>query len=326
MPNKKAQASPVFKYILALVAGVLFISFFIGFAMQHKGQQTTLETGRIVFGFDDLLTLFSTSSDSSMVYPEQGFPSAVNLNIIGDKISSGTISKTTSKIVFSPTQMTAKQFYIWTKRWKQPFTIDNFYYITDGRVATYVIYDQDTKEIAEELTDKYQGFPKTFNVDKYEISRLDSKTISALRAKAAQYRKIRFVVLSSKLPDVKPFANADTLIVKPLETDWSYGTVKFKDGETDYLGKEMLVGAIMAEDKKSYDAAQEKALDKLSIMSQLYQKKAQILEKACPGEYMLITQALKTLSTDTAPERFSQKAQALKELNRQFQGGCPDVF
>ena len=334
MPNKKGDFSPVFKYIFALIAGVLFLSFFVGFAMKLKEQQGTIETGRIVFGFDDLLTLFSASSDSSIVYPEQGFPSTVELTILGDKIKSGKITKPTTKIVFSQEVLKGKQFFIWTKRWQMPFTVDSFFYLADGRVPIYVVYDADSEEIAKELTDKYSGFPKNFKVDKLHVDQMSQKDIAALRAKLKDYAKIRFIILSNKKPLLERFTAAETRTIKPTEingeTSWEYGTAEFKDGKSTYLGKEMLTGAITAENKESYDWAKDKAMKKLSLMARLYEKKAELLERICPGQYTAIAAALKGLATaeplEGALDSYAQRIDSLKESNHEFKSGCPEVF
>jgi len=332
MPNKKGDFSPVFKYIFALVAGGLFLSFFVGFAMKHKEQQGTIETGRIVFGFDDLLTLFSASSDSSITYPEQGFPSTVELKILGDKITSGKISRPTTKTVFSQETLKGRQFFIWTKRWQMPFTVDNFFYLADGRVPIYIVYDEDSEDTAKELTDKYSGFPKNFKVDRLHAD-TDQKTMSAIMAKLADYSRIRFIILSSKKPDLKGFTAAETRTIKPAdidgETSWEYGTIEFKDGKSTYLGKEMLIGAMMAEDKEAYEKAKGKAMEKLGLMARLYEKKAELLERTCPGQYAAIAAALRSLSTaepEDDLESYAKGIAALKESNHEFESGCPEVF
>ncbi len=337
MHNKKAQGSPVFKYIFAIVAGVLFISFFIGFAMQHKSGQTKLETGRIVFGFDDLLTLISTAEDSSMIYPEQGFPATVDLTFNDNKITSGTgtekITRTTTKIIFSQQELKGKQFYIWTKRWKMPFAADNLFYLSDGRVQTYIIYDSDSEEIAEELTDKLSGFPKNFKVEKYKSDLLDAQTQASMRTKLKNLKKIRFVILSQEQPTL--FQGAEKMTARPAEINgvksWDYGTVDYGTGDKSvYLGKEMLIGAILAEDQDSYEKAKEKAMNKLAIMTRLYEQKAKLLERTCPSAYTLIKQKLSTLRTAEPDEStigsFASQAEELKELNRQLESGCPEVF
>ena len=335
MPNKKGDFSPVFKYIFALIAGVMFLSFFVGFAINHKNQQSTIDTGRIVFGFDDLMTLFSASTDSSMVYPEQGFPSVVNLKIAQGKISSGTvISRPTTKIVFTQEELKAKQFFIWTKRWQMPFTIENFFYLADGRVPIYIVYDSGSEEIAKELTDKYSGFPSTFKADKIAVETMNTNTANALRAKLKDYAKIKFIVLSKKKPTLTGFTAAEIRTIKPIEgeegTNWDYGTIEFKNGKSVYLGRAMLIGAIMAEDKEAYDYSKEQAIEKLGIMSTLYQKKAEILERTCPGQYVVIATALKTLAQQDPAEgeleSFNEKIKSLEDANNNFESGCPEVF
>ncbi len=320
-----------------MVAGVLFISFFIGFAMQHKSSQTKLETGRIVLGFDDLLTLVSTAEDSSMIYPEQGFPSTVTLTFNDNQITSGTgtekITRTTTKTIFSQQELKGKQFYIWTKRWKMPFAVDNFFYLSDGRAQTYIIYDSDTEEIAEELTDKFSGFPKNFKVDKYRIDLLDTKTIASIRTKLKDYKKTRFVILSQEQPAL--FPGAEKLKARPAEINgeenWDYGTVDYGTGDKSvYLGKEMLIGAILAEDQETYEKSKEKAMGKLAILSRLYEQKAKLLEQTCPTAYTLIRQKLSALGSADPDEStlsdFASQAEELKDLNEQFPSDCPEVF
>ncbi|MFH0752314.1 MAG: hypothetical protein V1914_01825, partial [archaeon] len=239
----------------------------------------------------------------------------------------------TTKTIFSQKQLSGKQFSIWTKRWKMPFTIDSFFYISDGRALTYIIYDASTEEIAEELTDKFSGFPKTFKVDKLREDQLDKQTLASIRAKATDYAKIRFAILSSKQPALYQGAEKIKLESAEIEGEetWEYGTVEYGSGDTSiFLGKEMLIGAILAEDQESYEKSKEKAMEKLTIMSRLYGQKAGLLEKTCPQEYISIKQKLKTLE-ETEPdqstlENFALQVEDIKNANRQFEGGCPEVF
>ncbi|MCG2717684.1 MAG: hypothetical protein L6408_02465, partial [Nanoarchaeota archaeon] len=67
--NKKAQISPVFKYIFMLVVGTIILIFFIRFAMKTEETGTEVIKAEVLHALDAAMQAFSVSEYSSGVIP-----------------------------------------------------------------------------------------------------------------------------------------------------------------------------------------------------------------------------------------------------------------
>jgi len=339
---KKGQVSPVFKYVFGLIVGALFLLFFFGFAMQYKGTASSVEVRQIVYGFDDDLTAFSVTGDSSW---EKRFPYSVSITFDNGQIISGDFAKSTSHIVFAPIEVSGNLMYIWTKRWSFPFDVDNLYYITGGQERYFLVFDDESMSFVSELVSDYDGIPDSFSASSVGLSALaDSSQISTLAGDALSYNKIKFVffsedsqaILTAKTNIENKFTNAESLIVLPSE-DYENGIVTFSDGEqVVYFGKPLLLGAIFAEDSASYRYGFDSALHKFNLVSQVYQGKASFLNGrtggVCANEYGGIHSTLTSLESTIVPDSLNEISSYVETIdniddqNKALGGECPEVF
>jgi hypothetical protein len=351
--TKRGMVSPVFKYIFAMIVGGMFIMFFIAFGMDYIGTAEDTESAKLVHAFDDTMDILASGSDASENYK---FSRETTIRIVNGKIFSGSNTKglSTSKIIFSPILMKGKSLRVWTKRWDMPFPVTNFFYVhNEMKYKYYFLFDTNSKDFVDELTDPNQEIPGSFKVFKNDISVVKP---SSLKASFANIQRARFIIFSSsseaqnlknKLASIK---NVDVLIVKkidPNSEDWESGIIEFETGsKSTYLGRAMLLGAIFANSRSDYNLAIKRAYSQLEEMAELYDKKASYLGGALPScSYGRTSPTLQNIDSilknaekaskglkDTGDvsqqivKDISSAAGKLEDTNEEFGAPCPNIF
>lgn len=335
----------VFKYIFALIVGALLIIFFVSFAMKYMGTAETMQATELVIGFDDYLMLRSGSPDSTGSYP---FAAQTTIEFGMGKIKSSKISRNTNRIVFAPAKLTGKSIVIWTKRWSFPYAVDNFFYMANDRVKHIIIYDDGASEFAHELVDEINDSYKMDSPRKYETGARFNEYLTAVKNRYSTASKIRLVVVSTGARSIvnaiepKLPKNADIISVSkdPDAESWEYGIVKFGEDEAPYIGNEMIIAAMFAEDADNYMFGFRQAMQRLADITYIYWDKAGQLEAGTAGsctEYSFIKSMLLEpfrIAADEAAgrgrpdvKRLAMLAKSIKKENRRsFGGECPALF
>ncbi|RME55046.1 hypothetical protein D6777_01700 [Candidatus Woesearchaeota archaeon] len=342
--KKRGMVSPVFKYIFALIVGTMFLLFFIRFGLQYMGQQSTIESFRLVSGFDDVLSALGSSTDSNQDY---NLGRIVTFTFKPDKenklryqFRTGSSSKSINsyKILFTPKTLKGKTLYILTKRWQFPYSVTNFFYLTNSQYKYFIIYDSDTEDFANELAGNEEEYtteiPSAFGV---EIIDKNSLKVSELKKQLLKV-KPTFILLSqdsaleSKLKDID---NAKVRVVT-FDDDKEYGTILFEDGNSyPFMKLPMFIGAIFAEDSKSYIYSVNMALNKLGIITRIYNNKKTLLQNnpnyySC-NTYSLLGRDLDNLlslarSREYDYNQYKQVIENLEDNNKLLGGDCPEIF
>lgn len=342
----------VFKYIFALIVGAMFILFFVGFARNYITQADSVDANVLVSGFDDYLMLLSGSTDSTVKY-DFGADTAIQFS--RGELRSGTNAKRpTNRIVFAPTQLKGKKLIIWTKRWAFPYPIDNFFYMTNEKYKQIIIYDTDTSGFVNEFVDEIND---TFAIDPPKKRDFLTPQNLALMATAYKpYTKVRFLIIAKNplpantLANIKNVVkNADivsVIIEKDEESgddEWKeYGMLEFGGKEMPFLGKEMILGAMFAENADEYRFNFNRAMQRLMDITDIYQKKADMMRplddtKGC--QYGLFSQSLSGFKSKAdaiageneistgAISQLAEQAKAMDENDKENSGiECPAVF
>jgi hypothetical protein len=342
--DKKAMVSPVFKYIFALIVGTMFLLFFIRFGMNYMKQQGSIEAYRLTSGFDDVLSILGSSTDADQDY---NLGTRVNFKIYPDKegknrylikTSSSSKSIKSYKILFTPEKLSGKKLYILTKRWYFPFGVTNFYYLTNARYKYFVVYDDDTEEFANELAgDEKEYTPEIPNKFGVMVVHKNKLKVSELKKQVANVVPV-FVLLGEDAAvesKLKKIENAKVRVVN-FDDGQDYGEVLFEDGDRyPFMKLPILVGAIFAEDSKNYKYSLDMALDKLGVISKIYNKKKTLLENnpnffSCSG-YTLIGNNLETMislarNKEYDYTQYENLVQSLENNNELLGGDCPEIF
>lgn len=325
----------MFKYIFALIVGVLFIIFFVGFGFKYLGTEEQKIGSLSAANFDDQLSILSVSQDAIQKY-DFGTETAISFNQGFIRSGTGDARKSNS-IVYSPTNLKGKKILIWTKRWHFPYAITNFFYMTNEKYKYVLIYDDDSKDLVKELADPEEEIPKEFKVVKFDADKLRDE-FATFKKSYSGFSHVRFAYFSENpnpnlVKALRGMKNADVIIIAPENDDWSIGKIGFgADDEAIYLGREMLLGAIFADDYTNYYFnLEKKALPKLNQITSIYIAKADFMSQALQcTEYNLMKTALgqfNLLTQEDDPQSFLNQAEALEELNKkQFGAECPGVF
>ena len=173
--NKKAQISPVFKYIFMLVVGAIILIFFIKFAVQTEKGGKEIIKAEVLHMLDSSLQAFSVSTYSSGTIPTPPWPQIVHMKFgTGPNCGKLTIEGQKyfvpiEKVIFSPSEIKTKQLRAWTLSWHFPFRTTNFFFLMNSRSKYYIMYDSANEVFVRSISSSSSSFemehmPKSFGV------------------------------------------------------------------------------------------------------------------------------------------------------------------
>lgn len=321
---KKAQAEESFKYIFGIIIGAMFLVFFIGFAYQYIDSSSSISDAELANAIDNDLTAFGVSQSAQNVL-DYNRDIIVNIDkgmITPEGFTSG---KKTDKIIFSKNNLNDKELLIATKSFYMPYKITNFFYIADKNTLYILVYDQGTESFANELLEGYSAIPSNFPVLSFNQKELKEDDISSI---TREYDSIRFVFLTEQeyQPNLKDYSIIE---ITTDDSEYNYGEIEFEDGNSIYLGKEMLIGAIVSENKESYDYNLNLALEKLSDITGIYYEKSKFISARMPEcEYNAIKTSLNNYKAFIGETTLEYKAysNSLENANKQLGGDCPEIY
>lgn len=275
-----------FKWIFALIAGMIIFLFIINFAYKHifisESKTSTILLTNIEAQLDSIS--FADDFDTILDLNEKF---KINLNC--NSLQIANIPLKTNKIIFSPKTIESNNLKIWTRTWNYPFTITNFYYITN---KDYYFIDPPYELLSQ--------IPESFNIKTYPDTAEEDAEI-VFFTKPAQYELEKY-----KEHKIKIINN---------------NKVTFQSKSADYFGDEMLLGAIFTDDIAKYNCLKQRALNKLKIIASVYQKKAQTLSQInCQDKYQLIITLLENFKIELNPEAVQNA-----DLNLQ-ENDCTPLF
>ncbi len=323
----------IFKYIFALVVGVLFIIFFIGFAYNYIGTEDTKISLLLTKSFDDQLSILSVAQDSVMHYD---FGTETELSFNRGAIRAGSqSSRKSDNIVYAPINLKGKELTIWTRKWELPYAVTNFFYMSNSNYKYVLIHDSSSEEFVKELVDDV--VPEQFGVVTYDADTLKEQ-FAEVRQSYSGYSEVKFVYFSedpsnSLVKALERIRNSNVVTIMPGNEDWEFGEVEFSAGKSSmFFTEPMLIGAIFVDDYSNYDFNLEKrVLPKLKEITEVYVGKADFMMSALQcQEYSLIKTQLNhmyELGMGSEPKEFIRTAESLEEINKdRFGAECPGVF
>lgn len=339
--NKRGMVSPVFKYIMALIVGAMFLIFLIKFAFTYMEQSDTIDAYKLMYGFDDLLSAIGTSEDA---YNDYHFGIMTKIEFDNDYLRIKEQKKKISKIIFSPKILEGQSIKIITKQWDFPFAVDNFFYITNPRHKYFLIYNDDNEDFVRELGDPEDVTSEIVESKKIGLSLLSEEQALAqaanLKSSLKNFETITFMLFEDNYNLVKKLEeinNAKARIVH-LESE-DYGKVEFEDGkEFAFLKMPMLIGAMFAEDSSAYENSVEKALDKFSELCMIYENKIELVasrQHECQSSYAPLQHNFDLYGRnirsglDIAGENLDDLrgiVENLESSNSMLGGDCPEIF
>lgn len=322
--DKKAFAIS-FQWIFVTIVGAIILIFFVRFALQHKDTSDVISARQISSGLSDSLEAFGTSlkSDKNMAL---GLDTEINFDC--DSYTILDYTKKTDQIIFSHPVLKGNILYAWTQSWKFPFKITNFFYLANKNVRYLLIYDQDTYNYVSSL-----NIPERFNVQT-----LPTTSISINREKQASATLDKVVFVFFTTPDDGMVRDILNQVPRSavLRIDKENNEVTFYTPTTSftsfYLEKPLLYGAIFTADYDAYECLLKRSLQKLSLISDIYSKKAYYLwlktnDENCKYRYNEISKTLTEFQSLQTKNEFYSYFDKINEQNKNLnKNDCPLIY
>ncbi|MBM3199881.1 hypothetical protein FJZ53_03000 [Candidatus Woesearchaeota archaeon] len=360
--SKKADVSPAFQYIFALIVGAIILIFFIKFAFKAESTGKEVIKAEVLHSLDASMQAFSVSVSSTDLLPSTPWPQLVDMKF-GTGANCGKFTVTGQKflvpiprIVFGPEQMKARQLKAWTTSWYFPFRVTNIFYLVNDRSKYYLIFNANNQDFVKRISStppatavfEMDHLPREFDVKYY-----DSEADAVAKLKINDMVKVNYF---EEKNGVSNGLKGSSLVVSNYcmdEDEPGYkcsGTVTFYEGNkltgaSTFIGRELMFAAVMADSIGVYQCQYGRALDEMERMINVYTAKAQRLatkrqECEYDGKYNSIIgmlnnmkgkiQVLKTNpgDSDTALQ-LSNLADLINEFNDNDLGGyeeCEVLF
>lgn len=354
--HKKAQISPVFKYIFVLVAGSIILIFFIKFAIQAEKGGVELVKAEVIHLLDASLQAFSIAESSSSLIPNEPWPKELTLQFgKGANCGKLTVKGQTfftqiERAVFAPSQIRTRQMQAWTMSWRFPFRITNVFYLTNLKSKYYLISDSSNQLFLRKIS-SYPPAAEAFEMDHFPKS-FDVKMVGSEAEPSAKSKKMDLVKVNyfKSVSGVGAGMEGSYIKASPEcenedeDAYKCYGTVNFFEGGTTrtstFIGREFMFGAILSDSYENYECQYHMALNELKRFTNLYAtkaKKLQVKKSGCDRYNSIITkfntiesaiETLKSSPTYANAGTLSSHADGLKLLNEQIAGdsSCEMVF
>jgi len=279
--------------------------FFIFFAFKHISTQEKLSSLEIINYLDLKLEILSNSLNLNTQF---NLPSDYNLNFICNKIlisnKKNTYSTSTDKIISSPSILKGKEIQIWTKSWKFPFKVTNFYYIANKKTNFYI----ESQELLDKIPKIFNVYPLTSINEIIEKNKNSDKTI---------------VVFSSQPKNLQELLKNNIKVLHILNNKQITFYPEYKT--SSYFDEETLLLAIFSSNLNEYECLKQKAINKLKKISSIYKQKSLLLnlkskQQNCKLIYSQLSSLLDILADNL---NFNQVETLNKELEY---NACPKLY
>jgi hypothetical protein len=309
--DKKGVVDVQFNWIFVIIAGALILLFFVSIVTKQKQISDNRISSTILVDLESILSgaKVSTKTVNVITVPNR------DVEFECEKYSIGSANvKVKDKILFSPDLIRGRELITWAVDWSLPFWVTNFLFLTTKEVR-YVIVDEADPSLtfAEEIYSEL--LPDETEITKEMIQAGDQiKDLNNYRVKFV-YVDTDPSIYGSMLENFRRVSDDEVsaIQVKPDASSRNFGTVEFYEkkgtswvsqGESYYLKKEALTGAIFAADVESYNCSMLKAFDRLRVMASIYVNKTESLisyyagNTDCQGAHTAANNELQNIESD----------------------------
>ncbi len=157
----------MFKWLFGFIAGALILLFFIRFSYMHIAGEKGIEGFNAVLYVDDKLDAIGISEGSGKIDMGDDFDLSFDCNYIAntDETTGFFAEWKSDKIIFAPSSLKGETVNVWTKKWRFPYGVANFYYLANPKTMTLFI---GTRNNMEEVRDLAEDAPGSFKVQTVE--------------------------------------------------------------------------------------------------------------------------------------------------------------
>ncbi|MBI2672058.1 hypothetical protein HYX16_03940 [Candidatus Woesearchaeota archaeon] len=280
-----------FNWIFVAVAGAILLMFFIYFAWKQIDLFNTLGINEVVLGVDNEINAFSVSGSSNKIVQ---IPSGVSFKFSCGEVLYKNAKKDTLRLIYGDNVL-RDNYVLWTRSWNFPFFIDNLYYTSKDNKNFYVIGNNNF----------LFNIPGKFKKSEQAPNEAEKSSV------IVDFTNSGF---EKRFPETKVLA-----------VDKANNIVTFypENKKEEFYGEEMLYGAMFT-NFDDYKCLKEKSLARISIIADLYKKKAELLKSGskCSFNYDKLKEALDLFKEN--PIRYKDVLTEQDETIKR--NGCPGVF
>ena len=316
---KKGVSEFIFKAIFVTVTGALILAFFFKFAFSQVSLFGRIDVRELVVSLDHELEALSVIPDSNKI---MSLGREYDIQFECNEIISGDYSRDTEHIVFAPYFLRGDKLQAWTKRWKFPYSVANFYYLANEKTKFIIVYDGSSFGFVNSLKIPERFDVQYFNVNKLDLRRIKNNVLGAdnvifaLFSKNANVNEIKKQIPNGKI----------------VYFDYQNNNIRFfnKNADSFYLGNEMLIGAIFNID--NYDCVKDESIKRLGMISRMYKTKASFLalkeqREECRSKLIAISNSLDNFSKTKSKQIFYENMKNIEEQNDELEkNNCAAVF
>ena len=275
---RRGQLDVQFNWIFVLIAGAVILGLFFKVAMTQQQLSQDKAAIRLQNDFDAISNAALQSKDTIQVIPMPklglhfGCDGTCACNIKFGRFSVPFDDRS----IFTSNSVEGSDARLWVMDWKVPFRVTNMLYITNDQTKYFIVANS-----VDPLLARLQALlPSEVN---YQV------ISTADEAKNENYANVVFAFINQQ-PALSPmtlsaFKNANVRIVTANDDPSAegFGSVDFapvKKGRigasvsSAYIGDQMLIGAIFANDVKVYKCSARIAFQRLQGVSSVYLERA----------------------------------------------------
>lgn len=302
--DRKAMVEVQFNWIFVLIAGSLILLFFIAIVNWQRGLAETNLAKDVRNNLRTIITHSKLGTEESRENLIRTPNKKINF-VCEEATSSFNIEKTgvseslATTVLFSPDYIKGREMVTYTMKWKAPFFIMNFLYMTSPELRYILVKDAATEDKAKEFYDLLPEKISKEIMDVNDIPSLENKN---------NY-KIKFVSFYTPTPST-PFTSIATFpdsfdrIKNQISAinindegvkfyKYEVGSSRYfkeqSDAHLPFLEMPSLIGAIFAEDAENYKCNMEKAFRKYGLMTSLYSKRNELVSAVAGSDCQYYT-------------------------------------
>jgi hypothetical protein len=275
--KKRGAIEVQFNWIFVLIVGALILVFFINISNAQRKNADQKLSFDLISKIDLIMSGALAIPKTGQIFDMPNIPFNLECNAIS---TSGVSKQFPDRIIFGPDVLKGKKLVVWSQDWNVPYKITNFLYMTTSGVR-YIVVAAPSNQAAQDF---YNSLPE--NITK-EIAPLDSSL------KDKNNYKIKLIFLDSVASLSYPINYTLPAFMQKMP-DSAVSGIYIKGGSVRFIAKEgnslnfvgdnisiykdpMVFGAVFAENKEEFNCSYMKAFEKLHYVSEVYQKREELL-------------------------------------------------
>ncbi|HLD15737.1 MAG TPA: hypothetical protein VJB94_04130 [Candidatus Nanoarchaeia archaeon] len=303
-----------FKAIFVSIAGAILVMILVNFAVQQTDLFGRYSNRAIVNSFEKQLDAFSVSSSSKKII---NLPEKIKMRFDCNALITEDFSEETGRIIFAPPEIESEKIKAATKTWSFPFRITNFFYLSNEEDVYFIVFDAESKEYVDSL-----------DLPDFKILKIDARNFNAnqISEQAKNLKRANLILFTKQVNEneLTKLKNLNIVRVNLKQNDAMYNNENFF-----FLDEAMLIGLITS--PENYNCQKEKAIEKLSIISNINSQKASYLalkaNNECKNYLLEIKSSLDVFRNQKEKNSLLNLNEKIKEQNNNLiRNDCQKIY